>query len=158
MIHRRLREYRDRVQAELETAFGEDHTPHELAISFAIGVFITALPTLGTGILLFFVILHVFNWMNKLAMFAAIVVLNPLVKPAVYLASYQVGSFVLGPQVLPTDEFNVVGTTVGATRLLIVGNLFVATLLSAVGYVLVRRLAVEYRRRNFQVAEVVFNQ
>jgi Uncharacterized protein conserved in bacteria (DUF2062). len=54
MIRRRLVRIRSQVRERLVTAFVERYTPHEVAASFSVGVFITALPTLGVGVLAFF--------------------------------------------------------------------------------------------------------
>ena len=56
MVRGRIAEYRRRVCAALEAAFAEEHPPGDVAGSFAVGVFITALPTLGTGFLVFVVL------------------------------------------------------------------------------------------------------
>lgn len=52
MGSRRVASYLLRVRESLRAAFAEDHPPHHLAVSFAIGVFVTTLPSLGAGVLL----------------------------------------------------------------------------------------------------------
>lgn len=154
-----VRAYRERVRSEFEAAFAEDHTPHQVGASFGVGVFLTALPTLGLGLLVFVALVAITDRISKIALFASVVVLNPAVKPAVYLGSYRLGDTVLGSgPVLASGSVGPFGggaldTAADATLRLLVGNLLLAVLLALVGYVLVRRLTVEYRRRDIEIVE-----
>lgn len=137
--------YVDRIRAGLHAAFTEDATPRELSGSFAIGAFITMLPTLGTGIALFVVIAHVVGWVSKLALFASVLVFNPAVKWGVYAASFGIGTALLGP----VDGVSLTGASLSAgpeivVRLL-VGNLILAVIATVVSYVVVYRLASRYQ-------------
>ena len=75
----RIRHRVDAVRSEVHDALREQHTPEQVASSFALGVFITALPTLGVGVLAFFVIAYLFENVSKIALFASVIVLNPVV-------------------------------------------------------------------------------
>lgn len=145
MIRRRLSRYWTQARTELRTAFREKHTPHEVAASFAIGVFITALPSLGIGVGLFFVLLYLWTWVSRAALFASLAVLNPFVKPAVYFASYNVGAFLLGTE--PVDLFETAALNSALTILkhLVLGNLLVAAVLSLAGYAVVYELTRAYQ-------------
>ncbi|RQG90230.1 DUF2062 domain-containing protein [Natrarchaeobius halalkaliphilus] len=146
MVTERLALYRDRIRRELTAAFREEHTPHQVASSFAIGIFVTAMPTGGLGIGLFFVLVSMWSWISKPAIFASIAVLNPLVKPGVYLASFQVGATVLGTDPVPIGE-DLTETARDAIHQLLVGNLVIAAGLSLTGYALVLHLTRVNRRR-----------
>ena len=139
--------YRARAVDELERAFVEEYTPHQVAASFGIGVFVTALPTLGSGLLLFLVLARAFDWISKVALFSSVVVLNPAVKPAVYVASYWLGAKLFDPEPVVLFDVVVLDHVVDVTRRLLVGNLLIALALAAVGYVAVRRLATAYQRQ-----------
>jgi len=76
----------------------EDHPPHHVAVSFAIGIFVTALPSLGTGLVVLAWVGYQFAWANKVALGAAIAVLNPLAKSSFYAASFVTGTALLGPR------------------------------------------------------------
>ena len=145
MIRSRMRQHADRVRAELQKAFVEEHTPRQVAGSFALGTFITMLPTLGTGLVLFLVISYLFGSVSKLALFASVVVFNPVVKWGVYASSIALGVFILGPIEVATlaDSSVDAGQALG-TRLL-VGNLILAIVATVAGYVVVHRLTVGYR-------------
>ncbi|EMA40045.1 DUF2062 domain-containing protein [Halobiforma nitratireducens] len=146
MLRERLVTYRDRARRKLTDAFRREHTPHQIAASFSIGVFVTALPTGGLGVGLLFAFVSVWSWISKPAIFASVAVLNPFVKPGVYVASFQVGGTVLGTNPLPSTALSS-ETARTAVQQLLVGNVIVAAVLSAIGYVLLLHLTRTYRRR-----------
>lgn len=115
-------------------------------------MFLTTLPTFGLGLLVFVALVAVFDRISKVAIFASVVVLNPVVKPLVYVGSYRIGNRVLGTE--PTGSLDgTLGVATDATLRLLVGNVLLAVVLAAVGYVVVRRLTVTYRRRDLDVVE-----
>ena len=147
MFRERLSLYRSRVRRELTAAFEGRHTPHEVAASFAIGIFVTAMPTGGLGIGLFFLLAYWCSWVCRTAMFASVVVLNPLVKPLVYAGSVKLGAVVLGTEPLVLFDVSALDYAVTAIQLLLFGNLLIALTLSGVGYVVVLELTRSHRRR-----------
>ena len=96
-LRRRVGDDLERVKQLLRRAFSEDHTTTEVAQSFSLGVFITMLPTLGVGFLVFVVLAAFFDRLSKLALVASAVVFNPVVKWGVYALSLALGTFLLGP-------------------------------------------------------------
>lgn len=150
-----LRASHARVKTAVNAAFAETHTPREIAGSFAVGTFVTTLPTLGTGLLLFVVIAYRFDRVSKLALFLPVVILNPMAKWGVYAASFWLGSRLLGstPGVSRTTVSFAAGPEL-VLRLL-VGNLILAVVFATLGYVVVHRLAREYRRREFDLVDLV---
>lgn len=147
MIRDRLARYRDRVRRSLLAAFREEHTPHEIALSFAIGIFITAMPSGGLGIGLFFLFVYWWSWVSKPAIFASVVVLNPVIKPVVYLASYKVGAFLFGTEPIVPSTHSSLETIISVIQLLLIGNLIIALVLSAVSYVTVLHLTRMHRQQ-----------
>ncbi|ELY55032.1 hypothetical protein C493_11812 [Natronolimnohabitans innermongolicus JCM 12255] len=108
------------------------------------GTFITMLPTFGVGLVAFLVLVSVFDSISKIALFASLLVFNPVVKWGVYASSFALGVFLLGP---------VEGATVADASLqagpaivtrLVVGNLILAVIATALGYVAIHRLATRY--------------
>lgn len=147
--------YRARIRDRLEQALTEDRTPHEIAGSFAFGAFVTMLPTLGTGLLLFVAVAAVFERVSKIALFAPVLVFNPAVKWGVYGSSFWLGSVILGP--LVGVELTELTLSAGPEILLrlLVGNLVLAVLVGVASYVLVLRLAQEYHRRSIEIVDLV---
>lgn len=127
----------------------EEHTPHEIAGSFAFGAFIAALPTAGTAIVVFAVIAYLSDRASKVALFAALVVFNPIVKWSTYVASFWIGTRLLGPVpgLSPTD-FSTISLAMGSEVLLrqLLGNLILAIVVAILGYVIVRQFLIAYRR------------
>lgn len=140
MVRRRLARTASRVRVELRSAFLEDHTPKEVAVSFTIGVFITALPTLGVGFALFVVLAHFFRQLSKIALFASVIILNPPVKWGVYTSSFWLGNKLLGP--IPGITLESMSLSLGPDILarLWLGNLILAIVFAAIAYVLALRL------------------
>lgn len=140
-VHHRISGYVDRAKGELRRSFTEEYSPHQIAASFALGAFITMLPTWGVGVLVFFALVYVFDWINRIALFASVIVFNPVIKWGVYAASLTLGFFLLG-SVQATSEPSPEVAQAVIIRLL-VGNMilaFVATVLSYAGvYWLVTR-------------------
>ncbi len=145
MVRHRIQAYRDRIQQELRAAVAEEQTPHQIALSFAIGVFITSLPTLGIGFGVFAVLIYTVSWINKLALFASALVLNPAVKSVVYVASYQIGSLLFSSGPVTTFDVTILNTAATLIRQFLLGNLLIALIFAAFGYAAVYRFTVAYR-------------
>lgn len=137
----------ERVRGALRVAFAEDHPPQCIAASFAFGMFLTTLPNLGAVIPVFAWIGYRFEWASRLAFFAAVAILNPLTKGAVYVASFLVGVRLLGP--IPGITRADIGLDAGADVLarLLVGNVILAAGLTVVSYVVAYRAARTVRQR-----------
>lgn len=143
----RLAGYRRQIVAELREAFSADHSPREIARSFSIGVFITMLPTLGAGLIVFVILSSLFRWINKVALFASVLVFNPVVKWGVYAGSISLGVLLLGPvEGMETASFSR-DTGWDVLLRLWVGNLILAVIAAVAGYVVVYRMVVAYRDR-----------
>lgn len=149
MVRQRVKEVLTEVKDRLIKAFVEDHTSHEVAFSYSLGVFITALPSLGTGLLVFIALAFLFDRISKIALFASVVVLNPVVKWGVYGASYSLGRWILGP--VPGVTFSQADISLSAGPDLLVrlwlGNLILATIFAVIGYFVALRVVNEFRQR-----------
>ena len=88
---------RETVRTGLRRAFAGEHTPEGIARSFALGTVITVLPTLGTGVIPFVVLAHLFDWVSTLALLATVLVFDPVVRWGVYAASFTLGVLLFGP-------------------------------------------------------------
>lgn len=147
----RVNRYVDRIRDELRKSFTQEYTPREVAGSFALGVFITMLPTLGVGLGVFVVLAYLFERINKIALFASVLVLNPFVKWGVYAASISLGFFLLGP----VEGFDGGGVTLDDGRDVLVrlwvGNLILAVIATAIAYPVAYRMVTGYRAREIDV-------
>ena len=157
-LRARCQRWARRIIAEIKRSFSETHTPGQIATSFAIGVFITMLPTLGTGLILFFVLSHLFDWINRIALFASVIVLNPVVKWGVYAGSIALGFFLLGPvEGEVAIEFSRHAGQEVLVRLLL-GNLILAVIATVIAYVSVYQFAVRYQKEAGAVVEAVIDE
>ena len=128
-------------------------TPHAVALGCAVGVFVTFLPFLGFHIIL----AGVLSWMTRASILAAALgtfVGNPITFPFIWVAAYQVGSWVLGLE--PTDRpidlsAGNLQTSVESVWPLLkpitVGGLPLGLLAGAMSYFVVRRAAEAYQRK-----------
>lgn len=150
----RFGRYVSRIRAEVHDSLTEDYTPHQVAASFAVGTFITMLPTLGTGLVLFVVLVYLFDWINKIALFASVLVFNPVVKWGVYALSLALGFALLGPVegVGITDTPSLGDGNAIVVRLL-VGNTILAVIATVVAYIAVHRVASAYYAQELPILE-----
>ena len=158
----RLRRVRKRVRDAIEASFDDDQPPEQIAGSFAIGVFLTTLPTLGGNLVLMVILASRVAWINTVALFSSGIVINPLVKWGIYAVSIPLGISLLGP----IDggvalELSLSGNRPLLIRL-VVGTALLAVVATAISYGLVRRMVVAYRRRHLtvieEVADIVVNE
>ncbi|SNR23787.1 DUF2062 domain-containing protein [Halorubrum vacuolatum] len=155
MIVERAEAWSTRVKEELQRSFAEEYSSRETAGSFSLGVFITMLPTLGTGLIVFVILAWLFDRVNKVALFASVVVFNPVVKWGVYAASFTLGVAILGPVpgATPTDISLSAGPEI-VIRLL-VGNLILAVVAAVPSYFVCMRLVEAYKGRRVDLVEVI---
>ena len=151
----RLRRVRNRVRDAIEASFDADQPPAQIAASFAIGVFLTTLPTLGGNLVVMVILASRVAWINTVALFSSGVVVNPLVKWGIYAVSIPLGISLLGP----IDGGVAVELSLSGNRpllvRLVVGSVILAVVATAISYGLVRRMVVAYRRRHLTVIEEV---
>ncbi len=149
MLVRAYQGYRLKILSELRKAFHEEHSAHQIALSFSIGVFITALPTLGTGFIVFAVLMKTFAGISKLALLSSVLVMNPLIKPLVYLASINFGGLIMTRRLAYTTDPESI------LMFLLVGNLVIAGILSILAYFFAFKAVKRYRKTDLEVVEEV---
>lgn len=156
-VRDRLRVYRKRVWNGIKRALAEDHTPHEIAASFALGTFVAVLPTGGTALVVFVIAAYFFERVSKLGLLASVIVFNPVVKWSIYGASVGLGAWLLGPVpgVTLSNPTSVDLFTAAPDLVLrhLLGNLIFAVSLAAVGYMLSLYLIRAYVRRERESLE-----
>ena len=70
-------------------------SPREIALGFALGLFVGMTPTLGLQMLIAVFLAAVFKW-SKIAAAGGVWITNPLTAPFIYGSSYLVGAKILG--------------------------------------------------------------
>jgi len=143
-----------RAAKAIRSSLTDHHTPRQVAASFSVGTFVTMLPTLGVGLTIFVVLAHLVDWINKVVLFASVLVFNPVVKWGVYASSITLGFLLLGP----VDGYSL-GSPPSLDQgsdiivRLLVGNLILAVVATVLAYLIVYRLAVAYDRDGLPVLE-----
>lgn len=143
------------MRGSLAAAFDEDRPPREVASSFSAGLFLAALPNFGLALVVFAALAYLHERVSKLALVAAVVVMNPVVKWGVYVVAFWLGSQVLGP--VPADAGSLLSLSAGRPVIvrLLLGNVLIAGVVSAGGYVAALRFARALEHRDLDVGELV---
>lgn len=135
----------EQLKARLKEMLSARSSPHEIALGFTIGTFISILPTPGFNLLLGALVVAVYPHVNKLAVFGAMAFYNPIVIIPFYWASYKMGSLIFGLNPVIHYDVVVISEAYDFTRRYLVGNLIVASVTSAITYPLIREI-VQIRR------------
>ncbi|WP_058364986.1 DUF2062 domain-containing protein [Haloparvum sedimenti] len=154
-LRRRLDRWAERIRTELRRAFADEYSSVEVSRSFALGVFITMLPTLGTGVLLFFLIAWLFERVSKIALFASVLVFNPAVKWGVYGASFTLGTVLLGPVEGATPTAPTLSAANDVVIRLVVGNVILAVVAAVPSYFVCHRVVKAFRAADLAIVESV---
>jgi len=160
VVSQRLSAYRTYVRERLEAAFGEDHPPTDIALSFSAGLFVAALPNFGLALVLFAVVIRFVDRVSSLALLSVVVIMNPVVKWAIYAAGFWLGSRFLGPVPgISVAEFSVadLSLSVGPEVFLRVflGSFCLAAVIAVVSYVAALRFIRELRQREIELVDTL---
>jgi uncharacterized protein (DUF2062 family) len=131
----------------LRHAFAEQHSTERVARTFSLGLFVAMLPTVGVAPTVLLAVSGVVERVNRLAVVAAVLVCNPLLKPAVYVLGLATGFFLLGP----VDGIALTDASLAAAPdvllRLVVGNLVLAAVAAVLGYIVAFRALDRYREQ-----------
>jgi uncharacterized protein len=142
-----FKRYYEKVKNHFLEVLKVKTSPHEIALGFAVGTFVSVLPTPGLSILLAFLITLIFPKLSKLSLVGALIVWNPLVSSPLYYLSYRIGAWIIGGE--PVIRFDVVfwDHVYNLTRRYLVGGTIVAFFSAIASYFVVRILAKIYYSR-----------
>lgn len=133
------------LNERLKAALSGHSSAREIALGFTVGTAISILPTPGFNILLGALFIAVYPRVNKLAVFGAMAVYNPVFMIPFYWASYELGALFFGADTVVHYDVVLLNQAFDFTRRFLVGNLIVTAVTSAITYPLVRKL-VQLRR------------
>lgn len=143
----------EQLKERLKAALSGRSSDHEIALGFTVGTAISILPTPGFNILLGALFIAVYPRVNKLAVFGAMAVYNPIVMIPFYWASYQLGALLFGADPVVHYDVVVLDQAFEFTRRYLIGNLIVTAITSAISYPLVRKIVQLRRSRANQGVE-----
>ena len=127
-------------------------TPREIALGFALGLFVATSPTMGFQIVIAVFLAAVFQW-NKITAGLGVWITNPLTAPFIYSGTYVLGSNILGldNQFSFPDGFTItalVQMIKEAPKILsalTVGGIIIGAPLALAGYYIVYSLVKKYQ-------------
>ncbi|MCO5188081.1 MAG: DUF2062 domain-containing protein [Anaerolineae bacterium] len=119
------------AKAQFSLMLRDDAPVTGIAFAFALGTFINLLPLPGADILLGFALLKLCKRLQRAPVLAAMAVWNGFITTPIIAAGGKVG-FALSP-IVPTVQFGQSQNAIAAQSFL-VGNLFVALLISLVAF------------------------
>ncbi len=128
--------------------------PKEIALGFALGLFIGVSPTMGIQILIAIFIASILKW-NKYAAAIGVWITNPLTAPFIYSLTYLTGTKITGIQnsLKLTGNFDwdtlidLFHKSPGIMTALVVGGVFVGLPLAVTGYFLAFTAVENYQKR-----------
>jgi len=125
------------LKERFKTLVRFNDAPHRLALAFGLGVFLGIIP--GTGAMAAAAVAALFR-LSLPVMVAGALLTNPITTPFVYLASFLLGHWLLGDQLMT----NRIGSILLET---LAGNLILAVSLALIGYLLVLGTVLFIRNR-----------
>ncbi|MCP4691776.1 MAG: DUF2062 domain-containing protein [Desulfobacterales bacterium] len=128
--------------------------PHEIALGFALGLFVGMTPFMGLQTLIAVPIAALFK-LNKIAAAAAVWISNPLTAPVIYPITYWIGSrfvtfkkaYELPNELTYTFLVNIIKKAPEVVWSLVVGGVIVGIPLALIGYYFSFNAIVKYRER-----------
>jgi len=141
-----VKKYKEKLAHHFAEVLKSKTSPHSIALGFAIGTFISVLPTPGLNIIIGLLIIAILENINKLALFGAYVIWNPFVLVPIYAHSYGLGNMLLGSLPYATFNFVLWDTLYNFTIRFLLGNFIIAVFLSIASYGVVRLLLYIFRK------------
>jgi uncharacterized protein len=140
---------RDKIRKHFQEVITTKISPHTIGLGFALGTFISILPTPGFNILLGFFVLLIFKKINKFSLFAGILFWNPLTAIPIYYVSYHIGDFFFGSSAVVVYELNLLGQIYLYARRFLIGNMILALIISSISYFILRWIfTIYYKKKN----------
>ena len=123
-------------------------SPHSIGLGFAIGTFISILPTPGFNILLGLLVLFIFKKVSKFSLFAGIIFWKPLFSIPIYYFSYQIGDLLFGQSTTMVYELTIFARIYVYARRFLIGNIILTLIISLCSYFILRGIFTLYYKRN----------
>jgi uncharacterized protein (DUF2062 family) len=127
-------------------------TPREIALGFALGLFVGFTPTMGAQILIAVFLASVFKW-NKITAVIGVQITNPLTAPLIYGFTYIIGAKLIGLEkplnlTLNLDWHSIFNMLDQAPRIflaLTIGGIIIGIPASIIGYIAIYIIVDRYQ-------------
>ena len=148
-INKKRKRFSKKVKEHFREVLEIKTSTHSIALGFAIGTFISMLPTPGFNILLGFLIILIFKRINKFSLFGSLVLWNPLTLFPFYFLMYKLGNLMFSSA--PVIRFNIVimDQIYNFSRRFLIANIIIAIIMSIISYFVVRMVAEKYKKRKY---------
>jgi len=103
-------------------------------LGFAIGTSIAILPFFGLGIFVALLVILLYQDVNKLALFVAFALFNPITLIPIYTLCYSIGDLIFGTAPIVEYKLSLFDQAFNFSRRFLVGNVIVVTSLSICSY------------------------
>jgi uncharacterized protein len=139
-----IKRYVEKIKHHFREVIKLKTTPQTIALGFAIGTFISVLPTPGFNILLGLLIVLIFERVSKLSLFGAILFWNPITSIPIYWLNHKVGDLLFGSA--PVVKYNIifVDFVYNFSRRYLLGSVINGIIISALCYLIVWFIASKY--------------
>jgi uncharacterized protein (DUF2062 family) len=128
-------------------------TPREIALGFALGLFISFTPTMGFQIVLGVFIASLLQW-SKISAAIGVQVTNPITAPFIYSATYFMGSKIMGletPLILTDMSVDALWAMLkqapGIFAAMTIGGILVGLPSAVIGYFVVYQIMSRYQTK-----------
>lgn len=122
------------------------HTPHQIATGFAIGLFLSILPTFGLGMILALAI-SIKKKYNLLATYLGSLIVNPFTAVFIYTFNFTVGN-ALSANPLPTPSSFTMSMIPSIAFQLYLGSILVASVISYLSYHIIIKIIKYHRNKH----------
>lgn len=145
--------YKNKAIASLQRLLSLRASPHQIAIGFAIGVFVGIFPTFGFGALVILAIASLWKF-NIPAAIIGTVMGNPLFAPIWITLTCVISGISPSEIKIPNESINQIIAHYGNIGLrFIIGNVGVSLVVAGISYFIVSRAVFWYKKKNFHKIE-----
>lgn len=118
--------------------FSQPGTPHQLGLAFALGTFISILPTPGLNFLIASLMLSKWRHLHKAAMIASLGIWNTLVVAPLYTLSFHLGRWLFGSSLSGASGVSLFEEPLLWVQGFLVGNVVMAVATAVICYFVVK--------------------
>jgi uncharacterized protein (DUF2062 family) len=136
------------VKAKGEALLQAETSAHDQALGFAVGTFISLLPTPGFNFALAFLLASWFRQIHRATLIASLAVWNVFVTAPLFALSYRLGNILFPAPATPSVATQWQAQVISFVQGFVVGNLIVAVVITAVSYTIVLSLIWIYQQKS----------
>jgi len=140
-----LRKLRVKLKQHIRKVLQVKTSDHAIALGFAVGIYVSIIPTPGLNVLLGLLIVMVCKSISKISMLFALAIFNSFTLIPVYYLAYHLGDALLAPLPVVEFELEVYNIVYLFSRRFLLGNLLIASVIAPLAYYMVRVVLKRYR-------------